>query len=48
VALGALLVDAALQDPLADIATFATGDAEPGCQYAEQRLASRRVAVVAA
>jgi len=33
---------------LADIATFATGDAEHGRQYAEQRLASRRVAVVAA
>jgi phenylpyruvate tautomerase PptA (4-oxalocrotonate tautomerase family) len=33
---------------LADIATFATGDAEQGRQYAEQRLASRRGAVVAA
>lgn len=33
---------------LADIATFATGDPEHGRQYAEQRLASRRVAVVAA
>lgn len=29
---------------LADIATFATGDPERGRQYAEERLASRRVA----
>jgi hypothetical protein len=27
---------------LADIATFATGDAERGRRYAEERLASRR------
>jgi phenylpyruvate tautomerase PptA (4-oxalocrotonate tautomerase family) len=33
---------------LADIATFATGDPEHGRQYAERRLASRRVAVVTA
>jgi phenylpyruvate tautomerase PptA (4-oxalocrotonate tautomerase family) len=33
---------------LADIATFATGDAEQGRRYAEQRLAARRGAVVAA
>jgi len=30
---------------LADIATFATGDAEQGSRYAEQRLAQRRSAV---
>jgi hypothetical protein len=33
---------------LADIATFATGDAEHGRRYAEERLAARRVAPVAA
>ena len=33
---------------LADIATFATGDAEHGRQYAEQRLASRGSTVIAA
>jgi phenylpyruvate tautomerase PptA (4-oxalocrotonate tautomerase family) len=33
---------------LADIATFATGDAEHGRQYAEQRLAARRASAVAA
>jgi phenylpyruvate tautomerase PptA (4-oxalocrotonate tautomerase family) len=33
---------------LADIATFATGDPERGRQYAEERLASRRRATVAA
>jgi hypothetical protein len=32
---------------LADIATFATGDAEHGRRYAEERLASRRGAVAA-
>jgi phenylpyruvate tautomerase PptA (4-oxalocrotonate tautomerase family) len=32
---------------LADIATFATGDPERGRQYAEERLASRRSAVLA-
>ena len=32
---------------LADIATFATGDAEHGRRYAEERLASRRSAVLA-
>ena len=32
---------------LADIATFATGDAERGRQYAEERLASRRSVVAA-
>ena len=33
---------------LADIATFATGDAEHGRRYAEERLAARRGAPVAA
>ena len=33
---------------LADIATFATGDPERGREYAEQRLAARRDAAVAA
>jgi phenylpyruvate tautomerase PptA (4-oxalocrotonate tautomerase family) len=33
---------------LADIATFATGDAERGRAYSEQRLAERRAAPVPA
>jgi phenylpyruvate tautomerase PptA (4-oxalocrotonate tautomerase family) len=33
---------------LADIATFATGDAEHGRRYAEERLAARRASPVAA